>query len=206
MATDVGFPGFSGAAACHTSNAICESPQFAGLFVGIADPAIPTLTLQDNTICSPTPELPAEVEQDCQLVPQPSWLARRAQNFLGITALEQKLEREVTTLKREVEHRFTKLEREVHKNREYLTKLDREVIKRSDIPFLVKATQRRWGVIVPSSTILSAIADIGSAVQVTSCLGTVVDPSYWLQFAAEEFADEDSREGEEPSIPSEQQH
>lgn len=175
MATDVGFPGFSGAAACHTSNAICESPQFAGLFVGIADPAIPESMLRDKSISSPPPELLAEQNQDCRLTSQPSWLARRAQNFLGITALEHRI-----------------------------TKLDSEMLKRSDIPSLVKATQRRWGVIVPSSTILSAIADTENAVQVASCLGSVVDPSYWLKFAAEEFVDEESRGGEEPSIPVEQ--
>ena len=75
----VGFPGFSGAAAIAWNGMLGDDPTLAGIFVGMADAALPAKLFRG----APLPVGRA----DAGTTDAPGPLAARARRFLGITAL-----------------------------------------------------------------------------------------------------------------------
>jgi hypothetical protein len=177
MIQDAGFPGFSGAAAVEK---VDDNKQLRllGLFVAVAKPVLPkSFSRQPAATRHPeatAPVRPAAAASAAPSTRRPPGLLRQAvQDFLGISALDKKIDEKVDQLRSEVHQ------------------LQSKVLTKSDIFTIVAATQRRWGVLVPSSSITNAIDHAeAKSIAVTKLLGTETDPKFWSRFAEDVDADE----------------
>jgi hypothetical protein len=191
MIQDAGFPGFSGAAAVEK---VDDNKQLRllGLFVAVAKPVLPkSFSRQPAATRHPeatAPVRPAAAASAAPSTRRPPGLLRQAvQDFLGISALDKKIDEKVDQLRSEVHQ----VRSEVHQLQSEVHQLQSKVLTKSDIFTIVAATQRRWGVLVPSSSITNAIDHAeAKSIAVTKLLGTETDPKFWSRFAEDVDADE----------------
>jgi hypothetical protein len=207
---DTGFPGFSGAAGLLQTPAAFDTPKFAALFVGIADPALPksmtapTAVLAGNVVSqaararvrlapmSTTALSRAAAEG---LLPPPASprqhgpVGRYLRGLLGLDTMQQQLN-VLTGEQQRMQQQLNVLTGEQQRMQQQLNVLTdgqddirRRMLAKDDIKPLIRGMHRRWSVSVDAGTIHRTCREFDTMSEVSQLIRTKAELN-WEAFEA----------------------